>query len=243
MAYIPDKEWRAFVNKLTSINSEAGRLVAEWIEQNTLANPNALIAYAYDVASAYGTASATLAAMMYDAIAEIEGVSLPAAELAPNPTYSDVAKSVSGTLKISQNIEMISGAVSRLVKRTGQDTLLYNAIRDNAQWAWIPSGDTCAFCITLASRGWQHASRSILDGGHAEHIHGNCDCTYMIRHREDVNVRGYDPNRYLRMYQNADGDTSKQKINSMRRKFYAENADKINAQKRAAYALRQGAEE
>ena len=236
--YIPEKDWRAFVNKLSAIDKEAGRLVEEWITANTLQNPKALIAYAYEVASACGTASATLAAIMYDAIGEIEGIILPAAELAQAPTIEDVAKAVNGTLEISQNASNISGAVSRLVKRTGQDTLLQNAVRDHAQFAWIPSGDTCAFCITLASRGWQIASESILSGGHAEHIHSNCDCTYMIRHSDRVNVRGYDPNKYLQMYQNADGSTSKQKTNSMRRRFYAENADKINAQKRAAYALR-----
>ncbi|MBR4692904.1 MAG: hypothetical protein IKP17_09110 [Oscillospiraceae bacterium] len=38
----------------------------------------------------------------------------------------------------------------------------------------MPSGDTCAFCITLASRGWQKAGREAIKGGHAEHIHNNC---------------------------------------------------------------------
>jgi hypothetical protein len=38
------------------------------------------------------------------------------------------------------------------------------------------------------------------------------------------------------MYQNADGGSPKAKINAMRREFYAENSDRINAQKRSAYA-------
>ena len=48
---------------------------------------------------------------------------------------------------------------------------------------------------------------------------------------------GYDPDRYLEMYENAEGSTPQEKINAMRRQQYAENAPTIRAQKRAAYAL------
>ena len=40
------------------------------------------------------------------------------------------------------------------------------------------------------------------------------------------------------MYENAEGSTPKDKINAMRREFYAENSDEINAQKRDAYEKR-----
>ena len=124
------------------------------------------------------------------------------------------------------------------MKKAGQDTTLKNAIRDKAEFAWIPSGDTCAFCMTLAANGWQPASKEALKGGHAEHIHANCDCAYMIRFNHDTEVAGYDPDKYLEMYESAEGKTSKEKINSMRRQMYQENKDEINAQKRAAYAER-----
>ena len=50
-----------------------------------------------------------------------------------------------------------------------------------------------------------------------------------------MDVEGYDPQKYLDMYENAEGNTSKERINSMRREFYDQNKEKINAQKRAAY--------
>ena len=140
--------------------------------------------------------------------------------------------------KQSQNANLMGNAVGRLVKRTGADTMLKNALRDGAEFAWVPAGDTCAFCITLASRGWQRASKAAIKGGHAEHIHSNCDCTYAIRFDGKSNVAGYDPDQYLRMYEGAEGDTWQEKVNSMRRAQYAENREKINAQKRAAYAAR-----
>ena len=85
------------------------------------------------------------------------------------------------------------GRVSRLVKRAGADTTLKNAVRDGAEWAWVPHGDTCPFCITLASNGWQKASSKVLKGGHADHIHANCDCEFAIRFDHNTTVAGAYP--------------------------------------------------
>ena len=125
------------------------------------------------------------------------------------------------------------GGVSRLVKQAGANTTLKNAIRDGAEWAWVPHGDTCPFCITLASNGWQPASKKALKGDHAQHIHAHCDCEYAIRFDSNTTVAGYDPDKYLAQYQAAGGD-----INAMRRAQYARDRDAINTQKRAAYAAR-----
>ena len=97
----------------------------------------------------------------------------------------------------------------------------------------VPHGDTCPFCITLASRGWQKASKKAIKGGHAQHIHAHCNCEYAIRFDSSTTVAGYDPDKYLEQYTKADGD-----INAMRRAHYAKHKDEINAQKRAAYAAR-----
>ena len=234
--YISTKDWTAFVRKLSKINQAAADAVRDYVLKNGFGDVDALIRYSYAIADKYGTASGTLSAMMYDAIAEVEGMFYPAAEIAANPTYGEVARAIHGTLKTSQNAEEIAGSVSRLVKMVGQDTLIENGMRDGAEFAWIPSGDTCAFCLMLASNGWQPISKSALEGGHATHIHANCDCTYMVRHSQRTQVRGYDPGRYKRIYDNADGNTWQAKLNSMRREFYEENKEEINEQKRSAYA-------
>lgn len=235
--YISTKDWLSFVNKLSKINKAAADAVRNYVSKEGFADTDALIRYCYRVAEYYGNASGAFAAMMYDTVGELEGMFYPPAEVAELPEYGEVAKAVQGTLKTSKNPEEIAGAVSRLVKRTGQDTLLKNAKRDRAQFAWIPSGDTCAFCIALASRGWQNMSEKALKNGHAEHIHSNCDCTYMIRHSEDFNVAGYNPQEYADMYYGAEGDTPKEKINAMRRKFYAENKNIVGAESDKAEEL------
>ena len=78
----------------------------------------------------------------------------------------------------------------------------------------------------------------MLKNGHAEHIHSNCDCDFSVRHNGRGGVAGYDPDKYLEIYESAAGRTPAEKINAMRRESYAENKEYINAQKRAAYAAR-----
>lgn len=184
---------------------------------------NELIEFAYALATKYGEGTAALACEYYDAMAELSGVYLPAAVPAETATYGETAKALNGALKFSEDATYISNVVGRLVKQAGQDTTLQNSLRDGAQFAWIPAGETCAFCLTLASRGWQYASKKAIKGGHAEHIHSNCDCAYAIRFNERTNVEGYDPDRYLSMYRHADGSTPRERINSMRRAAYAED--------------------
>lgn len=198
---------------------------------------NAAIDYAYALATKYGEGAGSAACDLYDAIAELQGANVPPAIPADTATVSETAKAVVGTMKTGNN-DIVSSAVGRLVKLVGVDTMQQNALRDGAEWAWIPMGDTCAFCLTLASRGWQKASKSAIRNGHAEHVHANCDCTYAVRFKPNIDVEGYDPQRYLDMYYNADGSTPEERINAIRRDLYAKNKETINEQKRSAYAKR-----
>jgi len=223
---ITTSQWNLFLERLRAVNDAATNRMLEYINTNGIpATRDAMmqaIDYAYGLATKYGEAAAELACEMYDAMTLASNLPLPAAEPAATATWDEVAKAVQGTAKTG-NYETIASSVGRVVKMAGVDTTMKNAIRDGAEWAWIPRGETCAFCITLASRGWQRASRAALKGGHAEHIHANCDCTYAIRHDSRTNVEGYDPERYYEMYNSAPGRSSKDKINAMRRAAYADN--------------------
>ena len=216
--------------RLARLNQKAGQLMADYIAAHGTGDTDALIAYAHALVTKYGEGSAELACQMYDALAAAARAGVPAAEPAQTAAYSEVARMVQAT---KQSLPQMQRGVSRLVKRAGADTTLKNALRDGAEWAWVPQGDTCPLCLTLASRGWQKASQAAIKGGHAEHIHANCDCEYAIRFDGRSTVAGYDPEKYLRQYRAADGD-----INKLRRVNYAKNRERINAQKRAAYAAR-----
>ena len=224
--------WNEYITRLSRLNQKAGQLMRQYIDTHGTGDADALITYAAALVTKYGEGSAELACQMYDALAEAANAGVPAAEPAVPADYGEVARMVNATK--NQNPANLPNGVSRLVKRAGADTTLKNAVRDGAEWAWVPHGDTCPFCITLASNGWQKASSKVLKGGHADHIHANCDCEFAIRFDHNTTVAGYDPEKYLKQYRDAGGD-----INKMRRVNYAANKERINAQKRAAYAERQ----
>lgn len=230
---ITAKTWNEYITRLSRLNQKAGQLMRQYIDTHGTGDADALITYAAALVTKYGEGSAELACQMYDALAEAANARVPAAEPAEPADYGEVARMVNATK--NQNPANLPNGVSRLVKRAGADTTLKNAVRDGAEWAWVPHGDTCPFCITLASNGWQKASSKVLKGGHAEHIHANCDCEFAIRFDHNTTVAGYDPEKYLAQYNAAGGD-----INKMRRVNYAANKERINAQKRAAYAARKG---
>ncbi len=221
----------SYYARLSKLNEKAGQQMAEYVAAHGTEDGPALIAYAHALVTKYGEGSAELACQMYDALAEASKANVPAAEPAATAEYGEVARMVNATKR--QNPANLPNGVRRLVKRAGADTTLHNAIRDGAEWAWVPHGDTCPFCIMLASNGWQKASAKLLKGGHAEHIHANCDCEFAVRFDGSTTVAGYDPEKYLRQYRAAGSD-----VNAMRRIDYAAHRERINAQKRAAYAAR-----
>lgn len=238
---ISAETWDKYIKALRKCSDTAAKKLAAYLEAAgapaTREARDALIEYAYALATKYGEATAELACQMYDAVAEISGVVLEPAVPAATATMEETAKAVVGTLKTGNN-EIVADAVARMVKLAGVDTTVQNAIRDGAEWAWIPRGETCAFCIALASGGWQPASKAVQKGNHAEHVHANCDCTFAVRHNRSGDVEGYDPDRYYAMYRyeldesgeiriGEDGRpverprNSTSRINGMRRDFYA----------------------
>lgn len=235
---ITRRAWNSYITRLRAINDKAAAEMKAWLTEHGTGNADAMIDYAFALARKYGNASAALSAQMYDAAVALSGLFYPPAVPAPPAAIGEVARAVVGTAK-SGSEDLISSAVGRLVKMAGVDTTMQNAIRDGAEWAWIPVGDTCAFCVTLASRGWQRASKKALKNGHAEHIHANCDCTYAIRFDSSGQVEGYDPDKWRGMYYDADLDgdapTADNRVNALRRQFYEKNRERILAQKRSAY--------
>lgn len=242
---ISRESWAKYVSALRRVSKKASDSMDYYIQSFGMPRSEEeiedFVFAAYNISTRYGEAAAELAAQMYDVVADLSGMALDPAIPAQTATYAETAKAVRGTLKTG-NGKIVTDAVGRLVKMAGVDTTMQNALRDGAEWAWIPNGDTCAFCVTLASRGWQRASKKAIKGGHAEHIHANCDCTYAIRFDDRGTVQGYEPEKYQEMYYGADleGDrpTAKNRINAMRREFYAENKVQINGQKRDAYQKR-----
>lgn len=235
---ISDKAWNKYISTLSTLEQTAKDKLLKYLEVYPISTPEQkikFINYAYGISTKYGEGAAALSAEMYDAIAQLSGMRLDPAEVAEVATYEDVAKAINGTLKTTEAHSSLADSIGRLVKRAGCDTTLKNAHRDHAQFAWVPHGDTCAFCITLASQGWTY-TKNWKPGQHAQHIHSNCDCTYAVRFDENSGVKGYDPDHYYQIYKNAEGDSSKEKIRSMSKAYREEHRDEILEKKRIHYA-------
>lgn len=243
--------WEEYIAGLRKINETASSLVEKYYEEKiaiwnaygsgviTPKRMEEFIDYCYAVVTKYGEAASELTAEMYDAVAATEPARfVEEAVPAPTATRSEVESAMRSAMEETNSPSAIGSIAGRAVKQAGIDTTMQNAARDGAEFAWIPHGETCAFCLMLASNGWQLASKKALKGGHAGHVHANCDCTYAIRFSEDTKYAGYNPDEYRQMYDSAEGRSWKQKLNSMRRDLYDRNKDVINEQKREAYAER-----
>ena len=264
MARITSKTWNKYIRLLKRLSDRAAKEMLSFSTNYETAYKaglitleeyeDALVDFAYALATRYGEGAGAAACEMYDTIAELQGVSVPPAIPAVTATMPETAKTVVGAMKTG-NLDVVSGAVGRLVKQAGADTTLQNAKRDGAYFAWVSRGDTCAYCLTLSALGWQKAGELTLEGGHAEHIHANCDCEYVVDFKGDLEVQGYDPDELnAEIIGMTEGEWSADDIitmsghnskghehgplNEIRRKFYAKNKDEINAQKRSAYAKR-----
>lgn len=246
---IPATVFGKYMDRLASISQTAADKMLQYCQKQAATThagyqvTEAMIDYAYQLSTKYGEAAGALTADMYDycmgywsdAEAWRGKKATQPAEVADTVTRTEVAQRL---FTVSSWLE-IPGEISKCVKLCSADTMAKNAIRDGAQWAWIPGGgETCAFCITLASRGWQKAGTKMLRNGHVEHIHANCKCTFCVRPNSNVDVEGYDPEKYAEMYYNASPvKNAKQKENALRRNMYAENKDRINAQRRETYSM------
>ena len=237
---ISQDAWKSYIDQLSKINNKAAEKVAEFYRAHPNVEMEELISYAYSVANYYGEAAGELACEMYDAVASTAPRVIPSAESAATATYGEIAQAIQGAMMRTNDPDAIGSVVGRKVKTVGLDSLINNSLRDGAEFAWIPSGDTCPFCMMLASNGWQRASKKALKHGHASHVHNNCNCTYAIRFDHDTEVEGYNPDYYKRMYDEAEGDNWKDKNNFMRRDIYAKDPEKFRAQKKAWYHRQSG---
>ena len=93
--------------------------------------------------------------------------------------------------------------LDELVKQPGRSTMIASARDNRIRYARVPVGDTCAFCLMLASRGAVYVSRSSA-GDRGSRFHGKCDCAVEpVRDDYDLDQlkrQGYDPDELYDKY-------------------------------------------
>lgn len=152
--------------------------------------------------------AATLAADWYDKLMKQDGLKLAPAELAdavPDEVITKAAHYQAGKL-VEGDTEGFTEACTDLLehsmKHSLNGTITKNVERDSTRgvrYARVPmGGETCAFCLMLASRGFVYKSADTA--GEGAHYHKSCRCKAVPGVQGKTKVAGYDPDSYYRAY-------------------------------------------
>lgn len=206
MAQIPRAALDYLTKEINGISADAKAKVLRVLEKldwnDVPACRDAVVSAVNAVLDAYSLAAGQASADFFDASREIAVGSRLGAAVAtgrdPDATEGAIRAFVEKVLK--GDIDSFNSAViSRVgyeLKRSAGQTMMENAARDplKPRFARVPSGgDTCKFCLMLASRGFVYHSKKTA--GEFGHYHDNCDCRIVASWDKD-GVEGYDPTAY-----------------------------------------------
>ena len=163
----------------------------------------AVIAVMEPACGASAEMSARLASDFYDGLRQQFGIRSEFASEAhsgrnPEATAGAVRAFVQDIVDGKPVDDFIAKCASRLdyeSKVAANECIAWNARRDPSRpkWARVPvGGETCEFCIMLASRGFVYHTADT-----ASHAHANCDCRVVPSWDKSPSVQGYKPDKYF----------------------------------------------
>lgn len=179
-----------------------------WTPENIADCRDLVLETLHSVLPGYTSMSAQAGADMYDAIREYStGQALGAQAISgyvQDATDGAVRAFVQDIVD-GKPIEQFNGRVLDRVdydiRKAANVCAARNAERDplKPRYARIPSGgETCTFCLMLASRGFVYTSEEA-----ASHAHANCDCR-VVPGFPGMEVEGYDPNELYEQWKNGE---------------------------------------
>ena len=172
-------------------------LFAEWDGSDYDALRTAAIAVLESILGAYTDLTAARAAESYDAMRAAQAVGGAYAAVAdsrrrPGATQGAlyaITKTFEETQSEDRFRAEVLDRVDTEMRRAANQCIAHNASRDPKKptYARVPVGETCGFCLMLASFGYQYTSEEA-----ASHAHRHCNCRIVPSFGE-AEVRGYDP--------------------------------------------------
>jgi DNA-binding ferritin-like protein (Dps family) len=136
-------------------------------------------------------------------------------------------KELSIALNNNQLKALINTRLANTLFNTYRGTQLTRSKNDKRAitYARVPVGrTTCAFCTMLASRGFVYRSKDTA--GEFKKFHSHCDCMIVASNEKNPILNGYDPDKYLAIYNN-DIEKYKSQNDNIRYRF-KNKADAIN---------------
>lgn len=164
------------------------------------------------IAEKYGMLGCELGAQWYDLCSELAGLDVDPAYL-PDPDVETIERAANAAAGKSRKGDygafnnFLNNMVMTSIRETGQANLWrdYDRGRAPGRWARVPIGETCAWCLMLASQGAWYVSEQSALGKEAGHYHSDCDCV-AVYHAEPDGIAGYgrDLDYYKKLYYDAD---------------------------------------
>ncbi|MEV8149945.1 hypothetical protein AB0O52_17595 [Arthrobacter sp. NPDC080073] len=201
---------------------------------------NALLEFVPLLVSEYGSVAETLALDYYDelrAASGAAGIFQAAAGAASIPESAVQAKIryLAKQLWTPDPASMLGGLLSatdKYVKQPGRDAISYNAKREGARWARVPTGaKTCSWCLVLASRDAVYLSKQSAGDrrgtGKGDAFHGDCNCAVVRIGKASDYPPGYLPDDYLAMYEAARAEAASGDIKDISAAFRRLHPDAV----------------
>lgn len=175
-----------------------------------------------DLMEQYGMPAAELGAQWYELCAREGGADVNAALLG-DLNFSRIDARLKRRLQkyldeeedLDTTLEFVLDLLEDEIHIASRDQIIQNLDRDEkenrrtnrrsrAGYARVPVGDTCAWCIMLASRGYVYRSYESAGGLDPDHYHAHCDCV-VVGYNDPIAIAGYGDQykEYLSMYEAA----------------------------------------
>lgn len=172
-----------------------------------------LIDAATTVAAKFDYLGCELGAQWYDLCSELAGLDVESAYL-PEVDAEAIAGRARAFVDAAPEGSFIGEAfnyflqneIQKSIRITGDANLWRDYERGTAggRWARVPVGDTCAWCLMLASQGAWYLSEKTALGANGGHYHDGCNCI-AVYHADANSIQGYEAlARYKEMYYEAD---------------------------------------
>lgn len=220
-----------------------------WVKQGL--TEEELFSIATQLGEKYSLLGSELGAQWYDLCTQLAEIEAEPAELSPVST-EDINARVTAAMNADPGLidsvfnSYLQNIVNDSIRRTGNANLWRDYERGLAggKWARVPVGETCAWCLMLASNGAWYLSEETALGTSANHYHSDCNCV-AVYHADAESIKGYkDLEKYKQMYYTADDmriansekierypEELQQRVDMARAKFEAEEQAKYEEAK------------
>ena len=189
-------------DKLSAVRSEAGNYFKKLARAEDLmklgeeARKKAIYHAAVDAVNSFTDAAGSAACDFFDA----HVTDARPSSIAPQPwfikrrLYENIEK-YAKTHKLGDDefMRLLAEEVGGEVVQHANRTTIHNAVKNNLHYARVPFGNSCAFCLMLASRGFVYKTETTA-GEDKGHYHAHCRCK-IVAGKKDTKIGDHNPEK------------------------------------------------